>query len=1087
MAGTAGLLLLPPRTLPAISIGTMSALQTFMLVVEHDKEEAKRIAEGVAQDVESKKTTLIETVQSLGEYINDEDPILRGKAVSFLTAVIKALPARYLSRQQIQVLTTFFCDRIEDCGAIAGLETLQALERFTEALANEVAQALFSNFQDLQARSQSQRFQVYQLLNELMSRHRAALRDMGDISLVGIVDLMTGEKDPRNLMLVFSVLRVVMVEWDISNHAELLFDSVYNYFPITFRPPPNDPYGITAQDLKGRLQDCIAATSQFAPHAIPSLLDKLDSTSPNVKKDALNALIACIHSYDPNTVSRYSITIWEVLKFEILNAQEEFLSESSQEVLKGIAQRLSEGVTEASQELPLAQYLRPITKECNEQLQEPQQKQAKPAQQILSSLSAASAIAFTIIVQTVVAPIFTIYQEADGMVKQRALLETLVVLFDSAVKVFGEWTTRGGETIIENPLLEFKDQFSDIFGQALMGAAKEEVSFRVTALKGFLRLSTLRDFFQDNEIGLLIQYLDEILLKEESVGRGDLQKESIAALAEISKHKPRLIVDITFPAFVATLPDKDEGLDSSYLSTLETLAQISVERDIFETLFRRLFSKLSILLQKDQPGSVAYPRAILMTLLYVMQQRKMDQDPNVDLYFDKVVVGLCRSVAASASGKAKNQILNDPTVLHFLGRLCNLLVRSVSIQKQEQVAENVYSLFAPAEEFVPVPFAQTTNVDQERTIIISTYLLAGLSKDCGPRIPHTSPDMSALLADISRRSVSNTTEPATHLAFLRHQALLANKFLSKQDLSIAENLFDALVSPDPSMKQQVLSPATIRTVFWLSKALVIRLAPTTTHILTSLLALLSSVDQQTSTTAARGFSILLSDDDVLSTTNGAIIRLLSKQRVFTTVIPLISSCIREVNIAGSNESDPSTKTPDHIKPAHLTALAGIISTISTALVMPELPTLLPLLLQSLDLQTAESVAVRTATLDTLAVIIRDNGVVVIDQCGHVQSLVRRLLKTTTAAVPGSGAVNTPRLRVDALNCLFLLATRQSPSNNAPAARPPPSLSPLLPVKNQVLRSLRAVLDDPKREVRKAAVDARGAWLRDVDDAPEEED
>lgn len=48
-----------------------------------------------------------------------------------------------------------------------------------------------------------------------------ALRDMGDDSLVGIVDLMTGEKDPRNLMLVFSILKVVMVEWDISNHTEV--------------------------------------------------------------------------------------------------------------------------------------------------------------------------------------------------------------------------------------------------------------------------------------------------------------------------------------------------------------------------------------------------------------------------------------------------------------------------------------------------------------------------------------------------------------------------------------------------------------------------------------------------------------------------------------------------------------------------------------------------------------------------------------------------------------------------------------------------------------------------------------------------
>ncbi|CAG8927084.1 unnamed protein product [Penicillium salamii] len=1075
----------------------MSALQTFMLVVDHDKEEAKRIAEGIAHgmhhhpalestrstallneiipDVETKKATLIDTVQSLGEYINDEDPILRGKAISYLTAVISALSPKYLTRQQIQVLTTFFCDRIEDGGAVAGLEVLQGLDRFNRFLATQVAQALFSNFQDLQSRSQTQRFHVYQLLNDLMSNHRAAMRDMGDISLLGVVDIMTGEKDPRNLMMVFSILKVVMVEWDISNHTETLFDSVYNYFPITFRPPPNDPYGITAQDLKGRLQDCIASTRRFAPHAIPALLDKLDSTSPNVKKDALNALIACIQSYDPNTVSKFSITVWEVLKFEILNAQEEFLSETSLEALQLITRRLSEGVTEISQDLPLAKYLQPITKECNEQLHEPQNKQAKPAQSILSCVSAASPVSFTLVVQTVVAPVFTLYQEADGIVKQKALLETLNVLFEAATTIFGQWTTRGEELAIDNPLLEFKDQLSEILGQVLMGAAKEEVSFRVTALKGFLRLSTLRNFFQDNEIGLFVQYLDEILLKEESVGRDDLKKEAITALAEISKHKPRLIIDITFPAFVATLPEEDEGSDALYLPTLETLAQISVERDIFETLFRRLFSKLSILLQKEQPGSVAYPRAILVTMLYVMQQRNMEQDQSIDLYYNKIVVGLCRDVAASASGMAKNRILNDPTVLDTLGRLCNLLVRSVSTEKQEQVTENVYSLFATSDEFVPLPFNQNATADQERTIIISTYLLAGLPKDSGSRLPYVTPDMSALLLDLVNRSVSST-EPAIHQSYLRHLALLVNKFLSKQDLPIAEQLFDSLQgqSTEPSS----FNHATIRTIFWLAKGLVLRLAPTTTHILTSLLALVSSPDQQTSVTAAQSFAIILSEDDILSSTNGATIRLLCRQKLFTTVIPLISSRIREVN------TETESITPPHIKPAHLTALSGILSTIPTSLVMPELPTLLPLLLQSLDLQTSNSTAVRKATLDTLAVIIRDNGVTVIDQTGHVGSLITRLLKTTTS---DKTAFNTPRLRADALKCLNLLAANQSPPGTAPNARAPPVISPLLPVKAQVLRSLRVVLDDPRRDVRKAAVDARGAWLRGVDDAPEEED
>lgn len=89
----------------------------------------------------NKKTTLIEVVQSLGEYINDEDPIIRGKAVSYLSAVVKPLPSNFLTRQQVQVLTTFFCDRIEDAGAIPGLETLQNADRFYKELAEEVARA----------------------------------------------------------------------------------------------------------------------------------------------------------------------------------------------------------------------------------------------------------------------------------------------------------------------------------------------------------------------------------------------------------------------------------------------------------------------------------------------------------------------------------------------------------------------------------------------------------------------------------------------------------------------------------------------------------------------------------------------------------------------------------------------------------------------------------------------------------------------------------------------------------------------------------------------------------------------------------
>jgi len=80
---------------------------------------------------------------------------------------------------------------------------------------------MIEHFQDLQLRPQSQRFLVLELLNGLMTGHRQALRNLGEESLIGITDLVSGEKDPRNLMVIFSILKAVMVEWNIENHAEV--------------------------------------------------------------------------------------------------------------------------------------------------------------------------------------------------------------------------------------------------------------------------------------------------------------------------------------------------------------------------------------------------------------------------------------------------------------------------------------------------------------------------------------------------------------------------------------------------------------------------------------------------------------------------------------------------------------------------------------------------------------------------------------------------------------------------------------------------------------------------------------------------
>ena len=520
---------------------------------------------------------------------------------------------------------------------------------------------------------------------------------------------------------------------------------MFCYFPITFRPPPDDPYGITAQDLKDRLRDCIASSGYFAPYAFPQLLDKLDSTSPNVKvgvdhssaeplsdtqqKDVLQTITACASSYGIATVSGHSIALWDSLKFEVLNAQEEDLAEDALVSLQAIAVTLGRRLVSTDPTTPLARYLRPITKECGEQLQEPQHKQAKPAGQILSTLGVASPVAFFLIFKAVLPVLMTLYQDADRIAKQRAFIEVLVQVLDSAIAVYGTPSTSAPATEVENPLGPFKERIFDSISQALMSSAADEVSFRVVALKALLRLCLLRRYLQDNEIGMAVQYFDEIVLLEDRSGRDDLKVEAIQALVELSRIKPNLIMDITFPAFMAKLPDSSPSSDQDYLNTLEGLAQLSVERYVADTLIRRLLNKLDMVLPNG--GSSAYPRAILSTLQYVLSQRDLDEDPNLSAYHERIVVGLINRVALASIAKAPTTALNEGPTLEILGRLAMMIVRALDEHKQKSVALQFYTLFGDEAGFVPVPFRDNIPELQMSTMILSTSLMAGVRHSVG--------------------------------------------------------------------------------------------------------------------------------------------------------------------------------------------------------------------------------------------------------------------------------------------------------------------------------------------------------------------
>lgn len=247
------------------------------------------------------------------------------------------------------------------------------------------------------------------------------------------------------------------------------------------------------------------------------------------------------------------------------------------------------------------------------------------------------------------------------------------------------------------------------------------------------------------------------------------------------------------------------------------------------------------------------------------------------------------------------------------------------------------------------------------------------------QLPYTSADgedFHKLLDEMVHLSTIED-QPAVRQSMLRHVVLLINKFMLSKDMHYATAI---LWAPSTGLLEQAyLSEGQVRVVFWIAKALVLRLVMAE-EVLGRLLEMLTSKSHGAA--AARGFNLLLAPDEIISRENEAVVRLLAKQKVFNISAPAIAMAF--------HAADASTKSN------YLVALSGVLQYLSPEVLLPEIETLLPLLLQSLDL---EDQLVKAATIETLTVASHESPKAVE---GHVSSLVSRLLKS--AADP---RINTP--------------------------------------------------------------------------------
>ena len=668
--------------------------------------------------------------------------------------------------------------------------------------------------------------------------------------------------------------------------------------------------------------------------------------------------------YETQTINLYSVSLWDALKFEILNVQEEDLAEESLKALSLI------GAKFAQSEGPLDAYLRPIIKECNEHLEDAPTKQSEAAGRILHAIASSAVTVADKIAKGVLPTLFSLYGASESIMKRRGLLED----FNHIVKAYIDLAASQTKIEVE-PLQAFSSDALGVMLRALTHAPKAEVSFRLTALRGIAQLLAVRNLLSQDESYQAVDAVSGVTLQEQLKGHADIRSEAMKALTEMAHSSPDAIRIRTIPAFMVELPDVPPG-ESNYATVLEAFTQLSSEQQVFDTVVLRLKNKLNAARAQGAPRE--YQWALLLALLYAFTYgRPMPDEDGIlrSSYFTDYAEPF---ISTMQDDRGTDQ---DPRTLEIIGCVCNIILRPQRLHFQS-MAYSKYLDWMSSTRSNAIEYT----TPHRNIAPFSLYYYAALR----PEVIEPE-DIVSLLHAQADYALNAPKDPGTTAA-LQHISLIINKFINPKAMQLT--LTNAKIEIEPMISNNP-SPQSISVAFAVVKGLLVqgKCAALTTRYLQILLQLLSSSDKS----VARRFANILTPDDILTKENHCLISGLYKQKVFNQLVPSIIDAVRT--------ADTSTK------PNYLIALSGILRWLPYSMIESSLSSLIAPLLQTLDLTDAAEQEVKASTLTIFeSVLMHDPSIV----SEHASSLITRLLNST------AGPANMAKVRAKALQSLALV-------------------------------------------------------------------
>ncbi|CEP08803.1 hypothetical protein [Parasitella parasitica] len=947
----------------------------FMITEKNDSISSavtKSIVEFVNKEVV--KPDFLALIQSLEKYLTHEDDGVRSKAISLLSYTLEYTDQEKLNEATVSVLVDFYCSRLSDLASVpnlmSGLSTLTCKFDGFNAACTKTVVSSFDNDIQVQSYAHITRNAAFKVFENLLDKHCQHVEPITHKFIATFIQSITNEKDPRNLMSVYTVIQKIAKLLDISQHVEDLFAATFCYFPITFRPPPDNPYGITAKDLKVNLRKCMASTPLFSEFALPLLLQKMSTTSGSAKKDSLETITACASVYPPREILAAAPKLFDAIKIEIINGSPDpGLREPSLDAINAVTKAItSNQAISAIEDNPVTRALKPLVDDCVNLLDELEEDTVKPASLILRSMASASL----------------------------AIIQARKIVYGAATG--NDNNTEAGH---DSVLVSYKSKFLEIFSAAIK-TSKEHSEIRLMGVLGLGLLCVLRDYLTRSERAVSVQALSLFLQTEEE----DRLRMSVEmSLIEISTFDADLVRDITVPVLINLLPNfssmgnnnDNSNLDIvPYKLTLATIQKLCIPPSIYEASEQELLTKFQYICSHNQDK--IYALEIISTLLRLVQTKDTEKQPEIKLCAETLLPKLFACVISAAmddSNDPSQVVILNNEVIQTINLIILTVFRNLGTSEQEDNAVQIFKYFKDLDlshldleatpTFSPLS-AQASKAQAACTLLFATTI-SSLRKNVA--MPITSKNV--FLDEIVDQALKSTNQRQI-LAFSKITASVINKWKDDEGFQTYLNTLKLRLEQLVQAKSQ----SALSLYIWIAKALVTRAHKKSIEMIDFLIGLIP--DNVVGRHASSGFDILVGDDPLcLNKQCYANISLLYKQKFMTFALPKLLK-----NFNSSTEDE---------KLNFLIAIAYLLKNVPRSILIDELPPLVPLLIESL---VFPDTALKLSTLDLFQFSLQEATDIM---AKHIITLLPALISLI------GPAEKSMDVRISALKCIDLISTK----------------------------------------------------------------